>query len=231
MADPQSASDPKAIGDAVAAAQKPTFDAILDELRGLKPAPAAAPAAAAPPPKKTWTRAELDAQVAAGRITADAADRVIEDQIVERAAERAAQQTAAQATTQTVEQKIARYLDLVPELKAQKGPAFERAAREYQSLVESGLPDSQATRLAALRTTFGTIDALAAAAGNDGRRETHQEGGGGAGAPAGDSTGEWTRGMNNRQKAHYRKLIDAGVYNEASAAAEFDRAQKRSPRA
>lgn len=224
------------IGAAVAAAQKPQYDAILDQLAGLKPAPAAPAAPAAP---KVYTRAELDAAIAAGSMTQAQADQIIEQQIEARVTAKAIETVTGRVDgerkAQTIGEKLQGYRKAIPALTDRNSVEFKRAAEAYQDIVaDLGAPANEHQRLAlehqALKRAFGSIEAIQAAA-SAGRREVTEDmsgAGQGAGAPEGDAP----RGLDNRQKAHYRKMIDAGVYKDWKAvSAELESAQKRRARA
>ena len=195
------------IGAAVASSLAPQFEAILKAQQ--------APPAADKPPA---TDAELAKLVANGSITQAQADaharerdaKVLKAQVkAEVAAEIKGEQTAS-ATSQDIE----RYVTLEPGLADKNSEISKRCATAYQRMVKRGSPESSATQLAAVEAVLGPLDALEAAR-LPGRREMHEEtGGGGRGGesePAGAPAGLF-KGVENRWREHYASMIGKGQY-------------------
>lgn len=173
---------------------------------------------AANPPRKPPTREELDSLIASGDLTRAQADKILDDQLLERATSAATQRLAVHAQEQTivnrVEAQLAGYAKLKPEAWVDGTPERNRVAREFQALVDLGQPASRATEAAALRAAFGDLETLQSSeTARRGPADTHSETGGGN--PPGDKAGGADgppKGMNADQKQHYERLIHQGMY-------------------
>lgn len=170
------------------------------------------------PPRKPPTREELDSLIASGDLTRGQADKILEDQLLDRAtsaaAERLAVHTQEQQLVARVESQIAGYAKLKPDAWVEGSPDRNRVAREFQALIELGYPATKATEVAALRAAFGDLQALqASSTSRPGPADTHSETGGGD--PPGDKAGGADgppKGISAEQKRHYERLIDQGMY-------------------
>ena len=185
---------------------------------------------------KQWSRAELNALVADGKITQDAADATIDRQVRE-AAERAGRTAAAAEVAQReraglIARQLKDYRELVP--SAWEAGSKERAKveREYNALIELGQAPNQATEVAALRAALGDPADIRAsrATGRNGPGESHEEIGGGERPGDGSKdTGEGPpKDITPRQKAHYESMISKGHYKDWKAVrAELKHARPR----
>src|SRR3990167_9416051 len=113
-----------------------------------------------PAQPKVWTRAELQAEVAGGKITAQAAAEVWDQQLVETAKTAAVGALTQQSQDVEVRSVVTAYETAIPELGDNDSPQFKKLRSERQALVKLGLPDNAATTLAALRTAFGPVETL-----------------------------------------------------------------------
>lgn len=218
MADQATDTTPKApsasdIGAAVAANLAPEFERILKDVAAAKPA------AAAPEPKDA-TDTELSQLVARGAITQAQADALKSERDTKRlratVKDEVLREVRGEAALTATQADIARYVELEPALGDRNSEISKRAAAAYKRLIGRGLPDSQATQLAAVEQVLGPLDALTAAR-TPGRRETHEETGGtggGSAATAGgdDAPADLFKGVENRWRAHYRDMIGKGQY-------------------
>lgn len=191
---------------------------------------------AAPAPKvedvREFSRAELDEQVTLGKITQAQADQIIDNQVDRRIDKRVGEKVDAKSINDRLDAEIDEYAGLKPDIRKNGSPDRDRVAEEFKYLVQNGSPETKATELAALRAVFGPLSRLkAAAAAGEGRRETHKEGSGGAGSEEpGTRTDGAPKGLTARQRDHYQKSIDKGLYRDWAAVAEevnFDPTQRK----
>ena len=183
------------------------FAAVVSKLKALEAREAKPPPQA---PAKSWTRAELQAEVDAGRLTKDQAtdfwDRQRDAKVTE---------SAVNAVLQVSQQKerrreMAEYEKAVPDLADNDSAAFKKVQREYAYLVsELGMPARDETMLAALRGAFGPVETLRAA--RKAQPEPFNETGGGGGAPAGEEVAKGLK-LRPEEKAHYEKAMRSGLY-------------------
>ena len=176
-------------------------------------------AASAKPEVKPATRGELNQMVAAGTLTQEQADKIFEDQIVDRVT-RAAQATASTTVSaternRTLAAEVKEYETLVPEAWEAGSPERAKAEKEFNRLVARGMPSDGLTELVALQTAFGPLEVLrAAASAKGGSEETHAETGGyrpGKGSGTEDGA---PKGLTPQQHKHYSRLIDQGTYKD-----------------
>lgn len=169
---------------------------------------------------KRYTRAQLNAAVAASEITQEQADAEIERQIREDA--RADGQRAAVETITAVERKklvdsdIARYKAAAPEILDDAHETRGKIREEYQALIALGDdPKDVATQLKAIRAVLGPIDRLERSRSGRTQHETHRETGGGGGPAAGrQKTGKLSDQLNAEGREHYEKGIKQGRYKD-----------------
>jgi len=175
---------------------------------------------------KRYTRAELNAAVAAGQVTQDAADAQYELQIQQDAEDRA--HRVALNTVSTAERKrlvdsdIARYTAVAPEILDETHETRQRIKEEFNSLVALGDPgagpEGVVTQLKAIRAVLGPIARLEKARSGRFQHETHLETGGGGGAGGGrPKTGKLSDQLNAEAKRHYEKGIEQGRYKDWAA--------------
>ena len=177
----------------------------------------AGPAVQAP---KTWSLNELNAEVAAGRMTQDSANQLWEDQIVDRAVGKARAVSTIESRTQTQVEELAEYQRLIPDLEDPASTEFSRVEKEYKHYLNYlGMPDSSGTMLVAARAVLGPIEAIRAAKaatirGGEAYRETGSGPGGGGRKPT------TLESLSPRQKDYYRRAIENGAYPGWDAVAE-----------
>jgi hypothetical protein len=179
--------------------------------------------------QKRYTRAELTAMVENRQITQEQADAQIDHQTREDSREEAARvahQTVTQAQRKGhVDSEIARYTAVAPEILDDAHETRQRIKEEYQYLVKTlGDPDSVATQLKAIRAVLGPVEKLERSRNARPSFESHQDTGGGSGAPSGgkkDSSKPLSYDdLSAREKAHYDKLITRGIYKDKAAVNE-----------
>jgi hypothetical protein len=182
---------------------------------------------------KEATLAELNRLVATGDITQAQADAVWEKQQkaqTERvvAAKVAEHMTAAQHS-QWIESQLQGYRQLVGAAWEAGTPERAKVEAEFQYLTGLGQPSSKATEVAALRAAFGDVESLRTSrTARPGSSETHSETGGGKPAGGGPSGG---LKLDERQRQHYTRLIDQGLYKDWSEVeAELKATPKRKAR-
>ena len=169
-------------------------------------------AATPPEPSKAWSLNELNAEVAAGRMTQESANQVWEDQIVERAAGKVRAVSTIESQAQTQAGELAEYQRLIPELEDPASPEFAKVEKEYKHyLTHLGMPDTSGTMLVAARAVLGPIEAIragkaATVKGGEPYREIGSGTGGGGRKPT------TLDALSPRQKEYYRRAIDNGAY-------------------
>lgn len=179
---------------------------------------AAAKANAEPPAEPpTYTRAQLEAAVEGGKITKAEADAIWDTQS-QRQTQRLVADTVKTVLTETqqqttVDSRIAEYQALKPEVMKADSPERARVKQQYDYLVSIGQPATKSTELAALTMCYGSLDALKAAHAATRDDETLMDVGGGTPPVAGGdgNDGPKTK-LSARERAHYQKLIDKGMY-------------------
>jgi hypothetical protein len=162
---------------------------------------------------KVYTRAELNALVAAGQINQEQADAQMDIQTRE-AARAEAREVATNTVTQAQQKErvtsdIARYVAVKPELKDRGSADFQKVAAEYQFLVGLGDPPTLATELKAIRAAFGAVETIEQAAKGRPSHDSHQEHGAGGGS-AGPKGGKGTLKLSERERAHYEPKVGPG---------------------
>lgn len=159
-----------------------------------------------------YTRAELRRAVDEGRLSEDEADDIYDRQTRTRMSREIEQEISTRfAQTTTVKQahdEVNKYLAAIPEVENPESAEFKKVKAEYDHLVSLGYdPHQPQTQAAALRAAFGDPAKRV-----KGKRplETFQDTGGSGG---GETESKGVEGLNNDQKAFYRKQIDAGRYS------------------
>lgn len=175
-----------------------------------------APAAQQP---QRYTRAQLNAAIAAGQITQDQADEMLDGQTradVLATSQAVANNTVAQAQAKDrVEKEIARYTKLEPDIMKDGNDVRERVRAEFRYLVSLGdSAQSLNTELKAIRMVLGNIDQFEAARSGRADHESHREtgGGGGGGGNRGAGGKSLYDQLDDASKAHYDKMLNAGQY-------------------
>ena len=188
---------------------------ILEEARAAKEAKASQPA-------QQFTRTQLNELVEAGKLTQDAADAILENQIVDRATraatEKATQEVAGREQQRTTTEQLAEFQALVPDAWVPGTSERESVESAYRDLVASGLKGTkEQLEVAALRAAFGAPASIrkARGLGKNGPSESFEDTGGAGGGNrrgAGESTDGPPRGLTARQVQHYERGIQAGRY-------------------
>ncbi len=171
-------------------------------------------------PPQRYTRAQLTQFVEDGRITDDQKEDIWatqQQQITAEAATNAAAAVVNTASRQSaVEGEIQRYIAAVPAMSKAGSEQHQRLQNEYNFLLSVGdKKEDVATTLKAMRTAFGPINAVEAAAPRSRDAESHQEinsGGGDGGDAPGADGGSAPKGMPRDQVDHYDRMIKQGVY-------------------
>lgn len=192
----------------------------LAELQGK----AAASEKQADTPKR-YTKAELNAAVQAGQITADVADEVWAKQIREDAKAEATRDVLgtvrAERRQERINSDLAEYKRLDPSVMEEGSETRQKIRESFEYLTGTlGYPATLETELAAIREVLGPLERLKTA--RSARRETeaHEEtGGAGEGQQRKSAKTGWDA-LDARQKAHYDKLIGQGVYKDRKAVEE-----------
>lgn len=200
---------------------KREMQALRDEMDAKLATVTAKPA---PADAKRYTREELNAMVESRQITQGQADAQMDFQTREDAksdAKRVATETVTAAQQkERVETEIARYKAVAPEILDDAHDTRQRIMEEFQVLI--GLGDDQkalSTQLKAIRAVLGPVEKLERARNGKPAHESHREYGGGESQskkkdPAGALTYD---DLSPREKAHYDKGIQAGLYKDKAA--------------
>lgn len=178
---------------------------LLGEVEGLK-------AGQQKPKEETvYTRTQLRALVNEGKITEDQMDAQLEKQL--RAEVEKSAQSAVMSQTQAskISAELARYTEAHPDLTDEDSDLRARVVAEFKYLVDLGdNPNSLATELKAVRAVLG---ASGAPKGKKKTPETHEEAGSsGEDVSRGTGADAWAKGLSAKQKEHYTKLVNQGVY-------------------
>ncbi len=220
MADENTASFTKADVEAAAsaagrAAAEAATAPLLAELNELR-----SKSAAAAPATKEYSRAEINAAVDRGDITASDGEGVWDKQQDARtqrlAREAASDLLKTTKLTATLDDRIGDYSELAPKAFVEGTPERQRVKKQYDYLISIGQPATKSTELAALSLALGDIDGLRAASRGTVRRETFEDVGGGDADGGGQgSTGDGIpKGMTltATQRSYYQQKIDRGIY-------------------
>ena len=166
---------------------------------------------------KRLSRADLDAEVEAGKLSREQADATWEGQITADAAQAAVKHVEQASQAKALGDTLLAYEEAVPELKDTSSATYARIAQEVAYLQGIGHPEGLATVVAATRSVMGPLNALKVrkAPGPKGG-EGHQEGGSGGGEGSGRKPDRRTE-LSARETEHFRKLIDKGVYRDWDA--------------
>ena len=170
------------------------------------------------PEPKVPTRAELAALVASGDLTQLQADEIRDAHLIAQAKREAAAEAtntvSVAAQTATVTAQLEAYREVVGAAWEAGSPEHAKAVKEYETLVGIGLPPSNETQLAALRSAFGDLETLRVSkTARAGSSDTHVETGGSRPRDGGESKSDGApKGLSARQHDHYERLIRAGTY-------------------
>ena len=168
---------------------------------------------------KQYTRAQLNAAVAAGEITQEQADAYLDSQVENRAQRVALETVSAVERKRLVDSEVARYKAVAPEILDDTHDARKSIKVAFNGLVELGDdPRDVATQLKAIRSVLGPIDRLEKARSGTTQHAFHQEtGGGGGGGDQRPKTGKLAEQLNASAKAHYEDGIKKGRYKDWAA--------------
>ena len=159
---------------------------------------------------KVSTRAELQAEVTAGKLTAQQAAEIWDQQLEDRAAAKAVNAVSQQSQETVLRSSVRAYEAAIPELQDSDSPQFRKLQSEHRHLVkELGLPDVPATMLAALRASFGPVETLKPISRKEAEPFSETGGSGDVGGGVSDKALKGLS-LSPEQKKHYSKLIDAG---------------------
>lgn len=178
----------------------------------------------APQGEREYTELELQKAVDDGVITNVQMLQMLRAQDQKRV--QATISTAVQETVQQVRQQdtitgeLDQYKSLVPDLMKEGSPVRQRAAREFERLTSvMGLPADLRTELLAAQFACGPLQ-RAKARGERVPPEAFNETGGNGGQQPTNQPGQDNaplRGLTARQKDHYGKMIQKGVYADWKA--------------
>ena len=160
-------------------------------------------------PKETYSRAELLSMVDDGQLSQLKADSLWESQIEKNVTEKVLQQVESSNANSRVGRELDRYIEIVPDLMKDGSEDRAKVATEFSYLVGHGSPGDQSTQLAALRTVYGSIEKLSKKSTQ--HVGTHQETGGGL-KPEPKTEKGLLKTLSSREKAHYEKGIEKGLY-------------------
>lgn len=197
------------------------FETKLASLEGKLDGFLSAKAGDTEPGRKTYSKAQLDQSVAQGQITQEQADALLEQQREREIDEKVSKRVGDATTKARIETEIASYLEAVPAIRDEDSDVHHRVQQEFDALVALGDSDkSPATTLKAMRAVLGPPDRM-----KNGKRlapETYGDTGGGEGGNdgGGDKDGAMPKDLSPREKAHYTRLIDRGVYSGWAAVRE-----------
>lgn len=164
-------------------------------------------------PEKTYTAAELNSLVDAEKLSQDDADEIREVQLAKRVTKEVVGAVAQNSQEAQLTADLQQYAAAIPALDDPNSDEYLRVKDELRYLYSVGQPEGVGTMLAATRAIFGSLAALKAPAGAKPKApDAHPEGGSGGGDDAPDPSKGKKPDMTAKQKEHYRKKIDAGVY-------------------
>lgn len=164
---------------------------------------------------KELSRRELRQMVEDGKVSEDEAEDIVQRQLERRLGDRMVKALDDRLTTRQLNDKvqteISRYKEAVPDLNDRESAAFQKVETEFQHLVSLGYDDGDPrTELLAARAAFGDPSRLKAVKSRG--RETHEETGGHAESDSDVRTDGIPKGLTRRERDHYGKLIDRGLY-------------------
>ena len=170
---------------------------------------------AKPASQSHYTKAQLDAAVAAGQITQEQADAQLQAQADERASRVALETVSAAERSRLVSSEVARYKAIAPEILDDSHETRKSIQAAFDGLVELGdNPKDVATQLKAIRSVLGPIDRLERSRSGRSQHDTHVEigGSGGSGGDRKQKTGKLVDQLNADSRRYYERKIESGVY-------------------
>lgn len=150
-------------------AEKRTADIALELAAAKERARVLEEQAAKPAKEPEFTPLQIQAAVDAGKISqVEATQYLVEQSLSKKLAEQQ-RQAKAEAPLVTARQTLAEYVKAMPDLADERSESNKKAFMHYRDLVDVyGLPDNEATKVAALKATVGDLDTIKA------RRETRE---------------------------------------------------------
>jgi hypothetical protein len=203
------------------------LEALESKLAVPEPVTEPAPKSAEPTETPVYTRTQIRQAVAEGQITEDEGEAIweqqVERQIERRITERIEERERKMTRDKGIMQEVAKYHAKIPELLVDGSDEGKAVAAEAKRLMDLGVSsDMKLLGLMALKSLYGKADTIAKRAKAEEELESHEEGSSGAGDVETDTTTDdgAPGGLSARQRKHYTKLIDAGVYKDWSAVKE-----------
>ena len=167
-------------------------------------------------PVKIFTRAEVKAMMDEGKISQEQADEyfdhVTEAKIRDSLTKEIRTSEAQREKLSRVKSELDQYTALVPDVLKEGTDDRKQVAEEYKYLVSLGSAENIATELAALRSVYGPIDKLSKRKDMKSERESFQDGAGKGTEEKAKETGV-PKGLPDRYKDYYAKMIDKGFYD------------------
>ena len=109
---------------------------------------------------KIYTPDEIEAAIAEGKITRADGTAYIARVETRKVLEEEKQRQIQARPLERAQAEIGEYFDYVPDLKDPSSTSYQKAEKEYQRLVDRGLPDNWITKAEAIRSTNGSLDVL-----------------------------------------------------------------------
>lgn len=183
------------------------------------------------PSEQEYTWDQLEQAIEAGQITRAWANTYREEVVAKKAREAALREVEerdkVKTRTLSVQQEIDRYKQIVPDIMRTGSDTRQKLEREYAYMVNVlGMPETKSTELAATRAALGDVTVLERtmkakqSATQEPFVETHSSG------KRPPSQKRLVDSLDERQKAHYTKMIDRGRYanwDEVEAELKWER--------
>lgn len=181
---------------------------------------------------REYSRDQLQAAVDNGTISQEQMDDVLERQREARTERRITQRVEAQARESRLLGEIDRYKSLRPEVADKTSDLGSRVSAEVRALEDRlGVAQDRAGALAleaaALRAVLGPAEQLQAPRVQGHSHEEVDTGGGGDDEPSGEARDGYPKGLSEREKAHYQKMVSSGVYTLEQVKKEVARKRER----
>lgn len=190
------------------------------ELR--KPPPSATPPSAEKE-FKFYSAKELSTAVEKGLIDEDQKFEQLQVQSEKRTEEVVRKTIRSEAQTKSNADGVEGYLTLMPNLRTNGSDEHKKFAAEWDFQIKNGAPNSEGTKMSALRSAFGPLDRLQRAKGvSDAHapKSAHEEvGNRGDNPPAANNGDLWAK-LPAGDKAWYTDAIARGLYANQAAVVE-----------
>lgn len=166
------------------------------------------------PAEKPKTPQEIQALVDQGAMTQIEATAFLVRQEREAIKKSLREEQAGEARSQKLVNEIARYQKSIPAIGQSGSPERTRLTREFERLVELGLPGDATTELAALRTVFGDPDGVEerTAARPASQEDLGGSGGRGGASPSESDSSGAPKDLPAKQREFYEGKIAKGMY-------------------